>query len=310
MPIKIQDGLPAIRTLEDENIFVMTEKRAVKQDIRPLKILICNLMPTKIETETQLLRLLSNSPLQIEVEFLLPASHVSKNTSQEHLSAFYKTFDQVKDCRYDGMIITGAPVERMDFESVDYWDELKTIMDWTTTNVYSCFHICWGAQAALYHHYGIPKYDLPQKLSGVYLHQSSKAKKFRKILRGFDRDFFVPHSRYTEVRKEDIDAVPELDILASSKEAGVFLIADKSGRRIFATGHAEYDADTLDREYRRDMEKGLNVPVPCNYYPDDDPNKKPVLRWRSHASLLFSNWLNYYVYQMTPFDLDTLAKQK
>ncbi|MDP4134082.1 MAG: homoserine O-succinyltransferase [Bacillota bacterium] len=306
MPIKIPNNLPATRILRQENVFVMTEKRASTQDIRPLKILIVNLMPTKIVTETQLLRLVGNTPLQIEPEFLRMSSHTSKNTSEEHLDAFYSTFDEVKTKKYDGMILTGAPVETLEFEDVDYWDELCTIMAWAKTNVYSSFYICWGAQAGLYYHYGINKHLLPEKLSGVYFHQINKSKRTRKILRGFDDCFYVPHSRYTTVFKEDILKVPTLDILAESKEAGVYLVASKDGRNIFATGHSEYDLETLDSEYKRDIGKGLNVPVPANYYPSDDPDNTPVNRWRAHSNLLFSNWLNYYVYQVTPYDINEI----
>lgn len=308
MPIKIPDKLPATRVLNQENIFVITEKRALKQDIRPLKIVILNLMPTKITTETQLLRLLGNTPLQIEPDFLHMSSHKSKNTAKEHLVAFYQTFDEIKNNRYDGMIITGAPVETLDFEQVDYWDELCQVFEWSKTHVYSTFHICWGAQAGLYYHYGIPKYVLPQKLSGVFLHQATASKRHRKILRGFDDFFFVPHSRNTEVREEDIKKIKELDILAKSAEAGVSLVASKNGRQFFMTGHAEYDAQTLDGEYRRDLDKGIAPSVPQHYYQDDDPQKPPMMTWRAHASLLFSNWLNYYVYQATPYNLDELKK--
>lgn len=306
MPIKIPDKLPAKRILESENIFVMTEQRALQQDIRPLKILIVNIMPTKIITETQLLRLLGNTPLQIEPDFLHMDSHTSKNTPEEHLSSFYKTFAEIKDNKYDGMIITGAPVENLEFEAVDYWEELTKIMDWSFHHVFSIFYICWGAQAGLYHHYGVPKYPLEKKLSGVFAHNPSKVKKHRKIIKGFDDVFYVPHSRNTEVRQEDILKVKELDILATSKEAGVFLVASKNGRQFFLTGHAEYDALTLDSEYKRDLNKGMSIDMPKHYYKDDNPKKAPVVNWRSHANLLFSNWLNYYVYQSTPYDLNNL----
>ncbi|MDR1157291.1 MAG: homoserine O-succinyltransferase [Oscillospiraceae bacterium] len=305
MPIKISDSLPARAILEGENIFVMTENRARHQDIRPLKLLILNLMPTKVVTETQILRCLSNTPLQIEVELLKTSSHQSKNTSEEHLLSFYTTFDSVAGRRFDGMIITGAPVELLPFESVDYWSELCRIMAWSKQNVYSTFHICWGAQAALYYHYGIPKYTLPQKMFGVFEHRVLENR--RPLMRGFDDVFRAPHSRHTEVRRADVAATPELQILADSEQAGVYLAISRDGRRIFVTGHAEYDADTLAREYFRDMERSLPVEPPVNYFPDNDPAHTPRKTWRSHAYLLFSNWLNYYVYQSTPYDLTTLA---
>ncbi len=304
MPIKIPDKLPATKQLNKENIFVMTETRAVHQDIRPLKIVIVNLMPTKITTETQLLRLLSNSPLQAEIDFLQMNSHQSKNTSTEHLEAFYKTFDQIKNSRYDGMIITGAPVENMDFEKVDYWDELVEIMDWSTTHVTSTFHICWAAQAGLYYHYGVPKYPLESKCSGIFKHQVSRPT--AKLVRGFDNEFYAPHSRHTEVRAEDIKKVKDLEILAESEEAGVYIVFTKGGRRIFVMGHSEYDANTLRDEYFRDVDKGMNPEVPKHYFPNDNPRRRPVVKWRSHANLLFSNWLNYFVYQITPYDIDTI----
>ena len=301
MPIKIPDQLPATSALIKENIFVMTEHRALHQDIRPLKLLILNLMPTKIVTEIQLLRKLSNTPLQIEVEFLRTLSHDAKNTDAEHLEAFYTSFDTVRDRRFDGMIITGAPVEQLDFGDVDYWPELCEIMDWTRTNVHSTLHICWGAQAGLYYHYGVKKYDLPKKLSGVYLHTMEKP--LSPFFRGFNDEFFVPHSRYTEVRREDIEAVPELELLSTSPKAGVFAVKSENNRRIFITGHPEYDADTLALEYKRDLEKGIDPDIPENYFIDDDPSKPPRVTWRSHAQLLYNNWLNYYVYQTTPYDL-------
>ena len=301
MPIKIPDQLPATSALINENIFVMTEHRALHQDIRPLKLLILNLMPTKIVTEIQLLRKLSNTPLQIEVEFLRTLSHDAKNTDAEHLEAFYTSFESVRDRRFDGMIITGAPVEQLDFFDVDYWPELCEIMDWTRTNVHSTFHICWGAQAGLFHHYGVKKYDLPKKLSGVYLHTMEKP--LSPFFRGFNDEFFVPHSRYTEVRREDIEAVPELELMSTSKKAGVFAVKSVDNRRIFITGHPEYDADTLALEYKRDLDKGITPSVPENYFIDDDPSKPPRVTWRSHAQLLYNNWLNYYVYQTTPYDL-------
>lgn len=304
MPIKIPNSLPARKVLESENVFVMTEERAMTQDIRPLKIAILNLMPTKVETETQLLRLLGNSPLQIEPELLQTATHNSTHTSHTHLSTFYKTFDDVKDMRFDGMIITGAPVETLDFTSVDYWDELTAIMDWTKTNVYSTLHICWGAQAGLYHHFGIKKRGLDKKLSGIYRH--TVIDPLHPLMRGFDDRFFAPHSRYTYVRSEDIDAVPELVTLASSDEAGVAIVAHKNGRQFFCTGHFEYDRMTLANEYFRDVNRGLNPSVPVNYFPDDDPAKTPIQKWRSYAHMFFANWLNYYVYQQTPYDLNDL----
>ena len=304
MPIKIPDSLPATATLESENIFVMTEYRAMHQDIRPLKLLILNLMPTKIVTETQLLRKLSNSPLQVQVELLHTLSHVSQNTDAEHLSSFYTSFDQIKDRNYDGMIITGAPVENLDFTDVDYWDELCQIMDWTTTHVHSTLHICWGAQAGLYYHYGIPKYNLGKKLFGVFPHTMVRPQS--PLFRGFDDVFYAPHSRYTEVRLEDIKKHPDLIPLAVSDLAGLHIVANQSGRQIFVTGHAEYDRDTLAKEYFRDINKGLNPKVPYHYFPDDDDTKTPPFTWRSNAHLLVSNWLNYYVYQDTPYDLSRL----
>lgn len=304
MPIKIADKLPATKQLSKENIFVMTEKRAAKQDIRPLKIAIVNLMPEKIKTETQLLRLLSNSPLQVEVDLVQMTSHRSKNTSEEHLSSFYKEFGDIKEHKYDGMIITGAPVENIEYEQVDYWDELTAIMEWSKTHVTSTLHICWGAQAGLYYHYGIKKHPLNEKCSGVYKHRVRR--RTAKLVRGFDNEFYAPHSRHTEVRTEDIQKIPELEILADSDDAGVYIVTTKKGRQIFVMGHSEYDADTLKNEYFRDLDKGLNPKIPVNYFPDDDPKKKPVVRWRSHAHLLFSNWLNYFVYQITPYNIDDI----
>ncbi len=304
MPIKIPDELPAVEILTNENIFIMTEERAIHQDIRSLKILILNLMPKKIVTETQILRLLGNSPLQVDIELLHPETHTSKNTKEEHLINFYSTFEQVKEQKFDGMIITGAPVEHLNFQEVDYWDELKTIMDWSLHNVYSTLHICWGAQAALYHHYGIPKYPLEKKMFGVFLHTICKEN--RKLLRGFDDRFFAPHSRYTEIRAGDINEIEELEILSISDEAGIYIVAKKDGRQIFVTGHSEYDALTLKKEYKRDRKKGLNISVPKNYFPDDHPEKSPIVRWRGHAYLLFSNWLNYCVYQETPYNLNQI----
>lgn len=306
MPIRIQASLPAIEVLESENIFVMTHERAMQQDIRPLKIVILNLMPTKIETETQLLRLLSNTPLQVDVELMLMATHVSKHTSSVHLNTFYKTFDDLKDEVFDGMIITGAPVEKMEFEEVDYWDEMCRIMAWTKTNVYSTLHICWGAQAGLYYHYGIQKYMLPEKLSGIYNHRVLAP--YHPLMRGFDDNYYAPHSRYTEVRREDIEKHPELLVLSISRRAGLHIIAAKDGRQFFVTGHAEYDRDTLAKEYFRDVNKGLNPTVPYNYFPNDDPSETPPFTWRSNGHLLLSNWLNYYVYQQTPYDLQELRK--
>lgn len=305
MPIKIPNNLPAMNMLEKENIFAMDEERAYAQDIRPLRILLLNLMPTKIVTETQLLRLLGNSPLQVEFDFIYTASYAPKNTPNEHLVKFYETFADVKNRKYDGMIITGAPVEQMAFEEVVYWDELCEIMDWSRQNVYSTLHICWGAQAALYHHYGIPKYDLAQKMFGVFPH--SVTMKDKMLFRGFDDVFYAPHSRHTEVRREDIEKVAGLSILAESEEAGVFAVVDKKHRHLFITGHSEYDPLTLKGEYDRDVAQGLAINVPVNYYPNDDPQQMPMMRWRSAANLLFSNWLNYYLYQGTPFDLDNLV---
>ncbi len=306
MPIKIPDNLPAAGVLEQESVFVMYENRAYRQDIRPIRILILNLMPNKIVTETQLLRLLGNTPLQVDVDLIYTASYSPRNTSTEHLTKFYETFDQVKDRRYDGFIITGAPVELMPFEEVAYWPELAEIMDWSRSHVYSTLHICWGAQAGLYHHYGIPKYDLPKKMFGVFAHSRSWTRPV-KLFRGFDDVFHVPHSRYTEVRRSDIEKVPGLRILSESEVSGVYAVSDLKGRQIFLTGHSEYDPLTLKYEYERDTERGLAIDVPVNYFPDDDPGKPPVVIWRSSAYLLFANWLNYYVYQETPFDLSSLA---
>ena len=305
MPIKIPNDLPAVQTLADENIFAMTERRAITQDIRPLRILLLNLMPKKIETETQISRILGNTPLQIELTLIRTKSHQSQNTAQEHLLAFYKTFDEVKEEKYDGMIITGAPVEMMEFEEVDYWDELCEIMEWTLTHVHSTMHICWGAQAGLYYHYGIKKHLLDKKLFGVFPHKAEHVKSM--LLRGFDSEFYVPHSRHTTVKREDIEAIPELRVLASSDEAGVHIVSRNGGRQFFIMGHSEYDPLTLDAEYKRDLAAGLPIEMPVNYYRDNDPNKEPVVRWRSHGSLLFINWLNYFVYQSTPYDLKTLG---
>ena len=304
MPIKIPDNLPATNILEGENIFVMREDRAYHQDIRPLKILLLNLMPTKINTETQFLRLLGNSPLQVEVDLIYTATYSPTHTPQEHLVKFYETFADVKARRYDGMIITGAPVEQMPFEAVAYWDELCTIMAWTRTNVFSTLHVCWGAQAALYYHYGIPKYPLAAKMFGVFPHTLSH--RYEKLFRGFDDLFYVPHSRHTEIRREDIVAHPQLEILSESPISGVYAVTDAQRRNFYITGHSEYDPLTLKGEYDRDVSQGLPINVPLNYYPDDDPAREPVVRWRSSASMLFANWLNYYVYQETPFDLEKL----
>lgn len=301
MPIKIPDHLPAKEILNNENIFVMDETRAYHQDIRPLKIVIMNLMPTKETTETQILRLLGNTPIQVDIILLHPKTHRSKNTSPEHLAMFYKTFDDIEHERFDGMIITGAPVEQLEFEAVDYWDELTHIMSWARDNVTSTMHICWAAQAGLYHHYGIPKYKLESKLFGVFPHVVTKQNV--KLLRGFDDIFYAPHSRYTDVRREDIEKVDRLEILSTSEEAGVFIVASKDGKHIFVTGHPEYDPLTLKAEYDRDIQKGLNIDLPKNYFPNDDPTQFPLTRWRAHANLLYSNWLNYYVYQETPYDL-------
>ena len=305
MPIRIQNNLPATEILEKENIFVMPEDRAFRQDIRPLRILILNLMPNKIATETQLLRGLSNSPLQVDIDLLYTASYQPKNTAEDHLTKFYETFADVRDRFYDGMIITGAPVEQMDFEEVAYWTELAAIMEWSNTHVYSTLHICWGAQAGLHYHYGIPKYDVPYKVFGIFPHSMTYTKPV-KLFRGFDDIFQIPHSRHTEIRREDILANKDLRLLSESDESGVYAVSDWMGRKIFVTGHSEYDANTLRDEYLRDVDKGLPIEVPKNYFPGDDPSKEPLVTWRSSATLLFTNWLNYYVYQETPFDLSTL----
>ena len=305
MPIKIPNDLPAVKTLQEENIFVMTHTRASTQDIRPLRIVLLNLMPKKIETETQLSRLLGNTPLQIELELVRMKSHEAVNTPQHHLLSFYKTFDDIRDERFDGMVITGAPVEQMPFENVDYWPELCQIMAWSKTNVHSTLHICWGAQAGLYYHYGIEKQQLPKKLFGVFPHRVEYKRSI--LFRGFDDEFMVPHSRHTTVRREDIEKVDDLRILASSEEAGVYAVFTNMGRQIFITGHSEYDADTLKNEYLRDIAAGKPIEIPKNYFPDDDPTRPPLVRWRSSANLLFSNWLNYFVYQTTPYDLRSLT---
>ncbi len=307
MPIQIPNDLPAAGTLQQENIFVMTENRATTQDIRPLEIVLLNLMPTKIVTETQFTRLLGNTPLQVKLELMHTHSHVSKNVSQEHLLNFYKTFEELKDRKFDGMVITGAPVEHLDFEQVDYWPELCRIMEWSKTNVHSTFHICWGAQAGLYYHYGIQKKQLPEKLFGVFPHQADYKRSI--LLRGFDDEFYAPHSRHTTVLREDIEAVPGLKILASSPEAGVYAVTSKEGRQIFVTGHSEYDPETLKTEYLRDKNLGLPIQVPKNYFPNDDDTQPPMVRWRSHGNLLFSNWLNYFVYQTTPYDIMTIGQE-
>ena len=307
MPIKIPNELPAVQVLEDENIFVMTEKRAMTQDIRPLKILLLNLMPIKIDTETQFSRLLGNTPLQVELELIHTKSHKSKNTSEDHLLAFYKCFDDIKDKKYDGMIITGAPVEKMPFEEVEYWEELCTIMEWSKKHVHSTFHICWGAQAGLYYHFGIDKFMLPEKLSGVYKH---KVERKRSILfRGFDDEFLVPHSRYTGISRSAVEADPRLKLISSSEKAGVYAIATENGKQVFITGHPEYDEFTLKKEYDRDVLAGINPNVPDNYFEDDDPTKPVIVRWRAHANLLYSNWLNYFVYQTTPYDIEDISKE-
>jgi homoserine O-succinyltransferase len=304
MPIKIPNELPATQTLLNENIFVMTETRAMTQDIRPLKIAILNLMPTKIATETQLSRLLGNTPLQVEIDLLQTRTHKATHISEEHMLAFYKTFDDVCNQYYDGLVITGAPVEKMEFEEVNYWDELCQIMEWSKTHVYSTFHICWGAQAGLYYHYGIKKYPLEKKLFGVFPHHVDR--KTSILMRGFDETFMVPHSRHTTILREDVEKNPEIKILASSDEAGVYAMATNGGRQVFITGHSEYDPDTLKNEYLRDKSQGLPIDIPKNYFPDNDPTQEPLVTWRAHANLLYSNWLNYFVYQSTPYELDKM----
>ena len=307
MPINIDKNLPAYTTLSNEGIFVMTDERAQSQDIRPLKIAILNLMPTKIVTETQLLRLVGNSPLQVEIILLRSKSHDSKNTPKSHLDAFYKTFDDIRNTNLDGLIITGAPVETLEFQQVDYWEELGDILEWSKSHVYSTLHICWAAQAGLHYHYGIEKSPTERKVFGVYSH--TVLDKSTQLTRGFDDVFYAPHSRHTTISAEDIQKHPALKIIAASEEAGVYIVMAKNGRQIFVTGHSEYDPDTLKWEYDRDIAKGIDMHIPCNYYPDDDPSKQPVVRWRGHANLLFSNWLNYYVYQETPYDISTLSSQ-
>lgn len=306
MPIRIPDQLPATAALESENIFVMTEFRAMHQDIRPLKLLLLNLMPTKITTETQILRKLSNTPLQIEVELLQTASHDAKNTAAEHLETFYTTFDEVRDRHFDGLIITGAPVELLDFEDVDYWDELCAIMEWSKTNVHSTLHICWGAQAGIYYHYGVEKHELPRKVFGVFEHDV--VKRTSPLMRGFDDTFWAPHSRYTEVHAADIEAHPELELIAVSDEAGVYIAKSTDSSNFFVFGHPEYDRGTLKAEYDRDVARGLDIARPAHYYPNDDPTQAPQSKWRAHAQLLYTNWLNYYVYQTTPYDIDSIGE--
>ncbi len=304
MPLNIPDQLPAVEILQDENIFVMRETAAIHQDIRPLRIVILNLMPVKATTETHILRLLSNSPLQVEVTLLHTTEHVSKHTSIEHLKSFYKTFNQIRDQKFDGMIITGAPIEHLRFEEVDYWEELKEIMDWVVHHVTSTLFICWGAQAGLYHYYKIPKYPLPKKMFGVFTHFVNNSK--IPLIRGFDEEFLAPHSRHTEVKRSDIEKVPDLEIVSESPEAGVYIVKNKGGQQIFITGHSEYDPDTLKEEYLRDINKGLPIEIPVNYFQDDDPSKPPRVRWKSHANLLYYNWLNYYVYQATPYNINEI----
>lgn len=305
MPLNIPDKLPSLDVLEKENIFVMRETRAVKQDIRPLRIAILNLMPLKIATETHILRLLSNSPLQVEIVLLHPADHKSKNTPIEHLEAFYKTFEEIKDQKFDGLIVTGAPVELLEFNAVDYWNELTNVMDWANKNVTSSLFICWGAQAGLYHYYGVPKFPLKNKMFGVYNHTVNNST--IPLIRGFDENFHAPHSRHTEVRREDIENIKELEIISESVEAGVYLVGSKDGKQVFVTGHSEYDPTTLKEEYERDVKKGLEINIPKNYFIDNDPDNQPKVRWKSHAHLLFSNWLNYYVYQTTPFNINDIG---
>ena len=307
MPIQIPNDLPAAEVLQKENIFVMKQTRAETQHIRPLEIVLLNLMPTKIVTETQLSRMLGNTPLQVHLELMMLSTHKAKNTPEEHLLAFYKTFEELKDRKFDGMVITGAPVENMDFEQVNYWKELTEIMEWSKDHVHSTFHICWGAQAGLYYHYGVQKHALPEKLFGVFKHKADY--KHAILLRGFDDEFWAPHSRHTTIDRADIEAIPGLKILASSDEAGVYIVMNKEGRQIFVTGHSEYDPDTLEREYLRDKYQGLPIQVPKNYYPDDDDSKAPIVRWRGHGNLLYSNWLNYFVYQTTPYDIMTVGDQ-
>lgn len=305
MPIRTQSDLPAKETLENENIFVMDETRAMHQDIRPLKVAILNVMPLKEETELQLLRVLSNTPLQVDVTFLNVKSHISQNTSASHLNKFYTFYDEIKNEKFDGLIITGAPVEQLAFEDVDYWEELCRIFEWSKKNVTSTLHICWGAQAGLYYHFGLEKKELKEKITGIYKHRVKNRKE--PLVRGFDDEFYAPHSRYTEVSKEDVENCDKLKILAESDEAGVFICISEGGKQVFVTGHPEYDRYTLDSEYKRDMGKGLNPKIPYNYYPDDNPKNRPLLQWRSHSINLYSNWLNYYVYQITPYDVENIG---
>jgi homoserine O-succinyltransferase len=304
MPLNIPDQLPAVEILQEENIFVMRETAAIHQDIRPLHIVILNLMPVKTTTETHILRLLSNSPLQVEVTLLHATDHVSKNTSIKHLKSFYKTFKQIKSQKFDGMIITGAPIEHLEFEKVDYWEELMEIMNWTMHHVTSTMFICWGAQAGLYHYFKVPKYTLPKKMFGVFTHQVNNPKV--PLVRGFDEEFLAPHSRHTEIRRTDIEKIPELEIVSESREAGVYIVKTKGGRQIFVTGHSEYDPHTLKEEYERDLKKGLPIDIPVNYFPDNNPSKPPAVSWKSHANLLYYNWLNYYVYQQTPYNINDI----
>lgn len=306
MPIKISQDLPAYKTLLDENIFVMPDNVAEHQDIRELKIAILNLMPKKIETETQFLRLLSNTPLQVDIDFVHVESHISKNTSLSHLNTFYRTFNEIKENKYDGFIITGAPVEHLEYEDVDYWNELCSIMEWTKTNVYSTLHICWGAMAGLYYHYGVPKYMLKEKMFGVFEHNLLRP--HSQLLKGFDDGFLAPHSRNTEIRREDVEKVPQLKITSESDSAGLYIVSNKNKRQYFIMGHSEYDLDTLANEYFRDKDKGIDIALPYNYFPDDDCSKKPLFRWRGHANLMFSNWLNYCVYQRTPYDIEKIPE--
>ena len=302
MPINIPDRLPAAKVLAEENIFFLRQKRAMKQDIRPLEILIMNLMPDRITTETQLLRLIGNTPIQTEITLIHPKTHVCQHTAKDHLLTFYKNFDDIKHRKFDGLIITGAPVENLKFEEVNYWEELKELMNWSKKNVTSTLHICWAAQAGLYYHFGIKKYPVPKKVFGVFEHK--KPKVHYRLLRGFDDVYFVPHSRHTEVRKSDIKKVGGLEIISESKESGVYIVKTKNGKQIFVTGHSEYDPLTLKKEYDRDIGKGMKIDVPKNYYPNDDPTKEPTVKWRAHSHLLFANWMNYYVYQQTNFDLE------
>lgn len=304
MPLNIPDQLPSLEVLEKENIFVMRKTKAVHQDIRPLRIAILNLMPLKIATETHILRMLSNTPLQVEIVLLHPADHVSKNTPIEHLKAFYKTFDEIKEQKFDGLVVTGAPVELLEFKEVNYWNELNKIMDWAKNHVTSSLFICWGAQAGLYHYYGVPKYPLNNKMFGVFNHTVNDPT--IPLIRGFDENFHAPHSRHTEVRREDIENIKELQIISESKEAGVYIVGSKDGRQVFVTGHSEYDPTTLKEEYERDVAKGMEIKIPENYFIDNNPANQPKVRWKSHGHLLFSNWLNYYVYQATPFNIDDI----